>query len=89
MPPAQVKGDQNKGSSKAGLSIKIHTSVDVLGNPTGFTFSSGPTRDLQGAEVLLTQIAADTLIAEKPLMCMSGSLAREISILFNIYNQWP
>ena len=39
--------------------------MDALGNPTGFTLSSGSAHDLQGAEVLLAQIAADTLIADK------------------------
>jgi len=47
------------------LSPKIHTTVGALGNPTGFTLSSGSAHDLQGAEVLLAQIAADTLIADK------------------------
>ena len=47
------------------MSPKIHTTVDALGNPTGFTLSSASAHDLQGAEVLLAQIAADTLIANK------------------------
>jgi hypothetical protein len=46
---------------------------DALGNLTVLTLSSGSAYDLQGAEVLLAQIAADTLIAE-PLMYMSESL---------------
>ena len=47
------------------MSTKIYTTVDAQGNPTGFTLSSGSAHDLQGAEVVLAQIAADTLIADK------------------------
>ena len=38
------------------LNTKVHATVDVLGNPTGFTLSSGPIHDLQGAELLLAQL---------------------------------
>jgi hypothetical protein len=68
------KEDQSIGCSKGGLSPKIHATVDTLGNPTGFTLSSGSTHDLQGAEVLLAQIATDTLIADKASVHMNGSL---------------
>ena len=47
------------------MSPKIHATVDALGNPTSFTLSSGSAHDLQGAEVLWAQIAADPLIADK------------------------
>ena len=60
-----VKKGESKHRAQGGLSTKIHATVDALGNPTGFTLSSGSAHDLQGAEVLLAQIAADTLIAHK------------------------
>ena len=47
------------------MSPKIHATVDALGNPTSFTLSSGSAHDLQGAELLWAQIAADPLIADK------------------------
>jgi len=59
------KGDHGIGRSKGGLSTKMHTTIGVLGNSTGFTFISGSTHNLQGAEVLLIQLAADILIADK------------------------
>jgi transposase len=48
------KGGQSQaiGRSKGGLSTKIHTTVDALGNPTG-------------ADVLLPQLEAKTVIADK------------------------
>jgi len=47
---------------------------DALGNPTGFTLSSGSAYDLQSAEVLLAQIAADILMPPKLSMRMNRSL---------------
>jgi hypothetical protein len=51
---APQKGGQSQaiGRSKGGLSTKIHTTVDALGNPTG-------------ADVLLPQLEAKTVIADK------------------------
>ena len=47
-PPAQCRrgkrGDPEKqalGRSRGGLSTKIHTTVDALGNPTGFVLTPG------------------------------------------------
>ena len=39
--------------------------VDALGNPTGFHLTGGQAHDLIGADHLLPDMAADTLIADK------------------------
>jgi len=47
------------------LSTKIHATTDALGNPTGFHLTAGQASDLDGAEALLPDLEADTLIADK------------------------
>jgi transposase len=47
------------------LSSKIHTLVDALGNPLAFLLTPGQAHDLEGADALLPQMAADTLLADK------------------------
>lgn len=47
------------------MSTKIHAVVDGLGNPTGFHVSEGQASDLEGANVLLADIEADVVIADK------------------------
>jgi transposase len=47
------------------LSTKIHTLVDALGNPIGFHLTGGEAHDLVGADHLLPDMQADTLIADK------------------------
>ena len=47
------------------MSTKIHATVDALGNPTGFHLTSGQEHDLAGADALLPELEADTLIADK------------------------
>jgi transposase len=47
------------------LSTKIHTLVDALGNPIGFFLTGGETHDLAGADHLLPDMQADTLLADK------------------------
>ncbi len=47
------------------MSTKIHTTVDALGNPTGFHLTEGQACDLEGADVLLPPIKAGTVIADK------------------------
>jgi transposase len=47
------------------LSTKIHALVDALGNPLGFHLSGGEAHDLVGADHLLAEMQADTLIADK------------------------
>jgi transposase len=53
------------GRSRGGLSTKIHTLVDALGNPIGFHLTSGEAHDLVGADHLLSDMQAETLIADK------------------------
>jgi transposase len=63
---AQKRGsDQAIGRSKGGLSTKIHATVDALGNPTGFHLTGGQACELDGADVLLPQLEAETVIADK------------------------
>ena len=47
------------------MSTKIHATVDALGNPLGAHLSAGQASDLEGADVLLPQIHAPILIADK------------------------
>jgi transposase len=53
------------GRSRGGLSTKIHATVDALGNPTGFHLTPGQAHDLEGADILLKDITADAVIADK------------------------
>ena len=39
--------------------------MDALGNPTGFYLTAGQKCDLDGADVLLEDLKADTLLADK------------------------
>jgi transposase len=57
--------DQAIGRSRGGLSTRIHARVDALGNPTGFYLTGGEAHDLVGADALLPDMEADTLIADK------------------------
>jgi len=47
------------------LSTKIHALVDALGNPLAFLLTPGQAHDLEGADALLPQMQADTLLADK------------------------
>jgi len=47
------------------LSTKIHALVDALGNPLELLLTPGQAHDLQGADGLLPQMAADTVLADK------------------------
>jgi len=47
------------------LSTKIHATTDALGNPTAFHLTGGEAHDLVGADALLPDITAATLIADK------------------------
>ena len=47
------------------MSTKIHTLVDALGNPLAFLLTPGQAHDLEGADVLLPPMQADTLLADK------------------------
>nr|WP_245894799.1 IS5 family transposase [Nostoc cycadae] len=65
---AGAKGGRQReaiGRSKGGLSTKIHAVVDALGNPLAFHLTPGQACDLDGADQLLPDILADTVIADK------------------------
>ena len=47
------------------MSTKIHALVDALGNPLAFHLTGGQAHDLDGADVLLPVMTADTLLADK------------------------
>jgi transposase len=47
------------------LSTKIHALVDALGNPLSFFLTPGQAHDLQGADELLPDMAAEVLLADK------------------------
>src|SRR4051812_5458289 len=51
------------GRSRGGLSTKIHAVTDALGNPTRFLL--GQAHDLVGSDVLLTDLSAGAVIADK------------------------
>ena len=43
----------------------MHAAVDALGNPIGLALSPGQAHDLMGADELLPELEAGTLIADK------------------------
>ena len=47
------------------MSTKIHTTVDALGNPTGFHLTPGQAHDLDGTDVLLNETPAAAVLADK------------------------
>jgi transposase len=47
------------------LSTKIHTTVDAVGNPTGFHLTPGQRHDLKGVNVLLKDTPGQTVDADK------------------------
>src|SRR3954471_22153530 len=63
--PQKLGEDQAIGRSKGGLTTKIHALVDALGNPTGFHLTGGQEHDLAGADALLPELEAETLMADK------------------------
>jgi transposase len=65
--PAHKKTGEDEaiGRSRGGLSTKIHVLVDALGNPLEFFLTGGEAHDLTGADHLLPNMQAETLIADK------------------------
>jgi transposase len=47
------------------VSTKIHAVVDALGNPLSFHLTPGQTSDLDGADQLLPNVVADTVLGDK------------------------
>lgn len=60
-----AKKDQAIRRRKGGLSAKIHATVNTLGKTTGFHLAGGQACDLEGADVLLPDTPADTVLADK------------------------
>ena len=57
--------DQALGRSRGGMSTKIHTRVDALGNPTDFHLTPGQAHDLEGADALLPGCKAACVIGDR------------------------
>ena len=57
--------DEAIGRSKGGLSTKIHATTDALGNPLSFHLTPGQACDLDGADLLLPKLTANTILADK------------------------
>jgi transposase len=72
--------DQAIGRSRGGLSTKIHALVDALGNPTDFHLTGGEAHDLVGADELLPDMAADTLIADKRVIEPLAAAGKKVVI---------
>ena len=47
------------------MSTKINATVDALGNPTSFCLTPGQACDLDGSDVLLPDLEASTILADK------------------------
>lgn len=47
------------------MSTKIHTTTDALGNPLGFHLTPGQACDLDGSDLLLPKLTAQTILADK------------------------
>lgn len=47
------------------MSTKIHATTDALGNPLSFHLTPGQACDLDGADQLLPDLIADTVLADK------------------------
>ncbi len=61
-------GSQNQkrlDERKGGLSTKIHPVVDALGNPLSFHLTPGQASDLDGADQLLPNVVAQTVLGDK------------------------
>lgn len=64
----EQRGDasaQAIGRSKGELSTKIHARTDALGNPTAFYLTPGQASDLEGADMLLNDLDAEMMLADK------------------------
>ena len=59
------RSQEAMGRSKGGFSTKIHTTVDASGNPLSFYLTPGQAHHLDGADKLLAELVADTVLAEK------------------------
>jgi transposase len=62
---AKSSGPQAIGRSRGGLTTKIHTLVDALGNPIEFILTEGQAHDLAGADALLENANPQALLGDK------------------------
>ncbi|PSO70720.1 MAG: hypothetical protein BRC40_12915 [Cyanobacteria bacterium QH_8_48_120] len=53
------------GPSKGRFSTKIHATMDASGNPLSFYLTPAEAYHLDGADKLLAELVADTVLAEK------------------------
>ena len=58
-------GPQALGRSRGGLSTKIHTAVDALGNPLRFRLTAGQVSDIQEAQALIEGFETQAVIGDK------------------------
>ncbi len=56
---------QTLGSSRGGLTTKIHMLVDALGRPLGFIVTAGQVGDITQARALLRGRSRDAVLADK------------------------
>src|ERR687895_1785047 len=65
--PGLEKGGSNEaiGRSRGGLTTKIHTIVDALGNPLAVSLTGGHVHDVTQAQVLTQEIEPAALLADK------------------------
>ena len=69
-PPARSwrpkkEGPQALGRSRGGLSTKIHTAVDALGNPLRWRLTGGEVADITQASTLIEGLSASAVIGDK------------------------
>jgi transposase len=53
------------GRSKGGMTTKIHTAVDALGNPVRFILTPGQASDYKQGEALVKDFPAEHVLADK------------------------
>ena len=59
------EGPQAIGRSPGGLTTKIHSAVDALGNPLGSILTAGQDSDIIQAPALIEGLDPDMVIADK------------------------
>jgi transposase len=62
---AKSSGPQAIGRSRGGLTTKIHTLVDALGNPIDFILTAGQVHDLAGAQALIENANPQAMLGDK------------------------
>src|ERR687883_747556 len=78
-PPAQRRGSKKGGSNEAigrsrgGLTTKIHTIADALGNPLAASLTGGHVHDVTQAQVLTQEIEPAALLADSEAMIATAS----------------